>query len=139
MHGDFHLDNCLFARSEPRLLAIIDWEISTIGDPLLDLGLFLGLWGGRSVHPAAIERIQGVSRLSGAPGRAELADRYAKQTGRSVDHLPYYMALAFWKLAAIIEGAYAQYVSGRLDSDYARDLGEDVPRLLDEASAIHRR
>ena len=134
MHGDFHLDNCLFARHEPRLLAIIDWELTTIGDPLMDLGLVLAFWGARPLDAPAMPQVQAVSRRSGAPGRDELARRYAQRSGRSVEHLKWYMALAFWKLAAIVEGAYAQYLDGRLTTDYARRLGDDVPRLLEEAA-----
>lgn len=134
MHGDFHLDNCLLSRREPRLLAIIDWELATIGDPLMDVGLALALWGTRPVDPPAMPAIQGVSRAPGAPGRDELARRYAERSGRPVDDLGWYMALALWKLAAIVEGAYAQYLDGRLATDYARRLGDDVPRLLEEAA-----
>ncbi|MDQ3946191.1 MAG: phosphotransferase family protein [Actinomycetota bacterium] len=133
MHGDFHLDNCLFARHEPRLLAIIDWELATIGDPLMDVGLALAFWGPRPLDPPAMPQVQAVSRRSGAPDRDELARRYAQRSGRTVEHLTWYMVLAFWKLAAIVEGAYAQYLDGRLTTDYARRLGDDVPRLLEEA------
>ena len=135
MHGDFHLDNCLYSTREPRLLAIIDWELATIGDPLLDVGLALAFWGSRPIDPPAMPQVQGVSRGAGGPERGELAARYAERSGRSVEHLAWYMALAFWKLAAIVEGAYAQYLDGRLTTDYARRLGDDVPRLLEEAAA----
>ena len=138
LHGDFHLDNCLYRRDEPRLRAIIDWELATIGDPLLDVGLALAFWGPRPIDPCAMPRIQAVSRLPGAPTRDELAARYAARAGRSVDELAWYMTLAFWKLAAIVEGAYAQHVAGRLDSDYARGLADDVPRLLEEAACFAR-
>jgi aminoglycoside phosphotransferase (APT) family kinase protein len=135
MHSDFRTDNCLVAAGPPiRVAAVIDWEMATIGDPLLDLGLFLALWGSERVEPLAMPRMQGVSRLPGAPTRHELATRYADATGTSVEGLEYYMTLALWKLAAIIEGAYAHYVSGRLASEYARDLEHDVPRLLCEAA-----
>jgi aminoglycoside phosphotransferase (APT) family kinase protein len=137
LHGDFHLDNCLIDPVPPaRVRAIVDWEMATIGDPLLDLGLVLAFWGPERPREAAFPRIQGVSRVAGAPTRAELAARYAERTGRSVGHLPYYMALAFWKLAAIVEGAYAQHLAGELDTAYARALEQDVPRLLDEAAGF---
>jgi aminoglycoside phosphotransferase (APT) family kinase protein len=137
LHGDFHLDNCLIARSPPaRVMAVIDWEMATIGDPLLDLGLVLAFWGpDRPPHPG-FARIQAVSRLPGSPGREELARRYAARAQRSVDALPYYFALAFWKLAAIVEGAYAQYLAGEQDTEYARSLEHDVPALLAEAASF---
>jgi aminoglycoside phosphotransferase (APT) family kinase protein len=137
LHGDFHVDNCLFSRTDPsRLLAIIDWEMSTIGDPLLDVGLVLGLWGDDRPDPPAMPRIQGFSRDAGAPTRAALAEHYARRSGRSIEHLAYYMALAFWKLAAIVEGAHLHFTTGALQTDYARELEHDVPRLLAEARAF---
>jgi aminoglycoside phosphotransferase (APT) family kinase protein len=137
IHGDFHLDNCLFARRPPaRVAAFIDWEMSTIGDPLLDLGLLLAFWGDERPARPAMPWIQALSRVPGTPPRAALAARYGTATGRPVGALPWYMALAFWKLAAIIESAYAQYERGELDSDYARGLATDVPALLAEAASF---
>ncbi len=134
LHGDFHVDNCLFAVEErPRLAAIIDWEMSTIGDPLLDVGLFLGFWGAERARPMGMPWVQAISRVDGAPSRAELAVLYEERSGRSLAHLPYYMALAFWKLAAIVEGAHAHFVAGRTDAPYAAALEHDVPALLAEA------
>jgi aminoglycoside phosphotransferase (APT) family kinase protein len=131
LHGDFHVDNCLFSRAEPvRLLGIIDWEMATIGDPLLDVGLLLALWGTDRAAPYAMPAIQGFSRAPDAPGRGALACRYEKRSGRSLEHITYYMTLALFKLAAIVEGAYAQNLAGRLDTPYARALEHDVPRLL---------
>jgi aminoglycoside phosphotransferase (APT) family kinase protein len=138
MHGDFHLDNCLFSPAEARLRAIIDWELATIGDPLLDVGLVLAFWGRRPIDPPAMPQVQGVSRAPASPDREELAGRYADRSGRPVDDLAWYTALALWKLAAIVEGAYAQFLGGRLPTDYARRLEADVPRLLDEAAFAAR-
>lgn len=136
MHGDFHLDNCLTSLSEPRILAIIDWEMTTIGDPLLDLGLSLALWGNRPRPTCGLPAIQAVSRRAGSPSRVLLASHYADLSGRSIDHLAYYVVLALWKLASIIEAAYALYVQGRLYSPYAASLEHDVPALVAEAAAF---
>jgi aminoglycoside phosphotransferase (APT) family kinase protein len=137
LHGDFHFDNCLLSPQPPvRVVAIVDWEMATIGDPLLDLGLFLGFWGTDRPQRAAMPRVQAVSRVAGSPSREELAARYAERSGRSVERLDWYGAFAMWKLAMIVEGAYAQYLDGRLDTPYAAALEHDVPGLLDEAAHL---
>jgi aminoglycoside phosphotransferase (APT) family kinase protein len=136
LHGDYHVANVMFTRERPEVAAIIDWEMSTIGDPLLDVGLVLAFWGDDRLEPPAMPRIQGFSRGAGAPSRGALAERYAQRSGRSVDHLAYYMALAFWKLAAIVEGAHMHFTTGALRTDHARELEQDVPRLLAEARAF---
>ncbi len=133
VHGDFHLDNCLVARSAPRLLAVIDWEMATIGDPLLDLGLLLALWGPRPVDPPAMPALQAVSRRPGSPPVAHLVARYEQQAGHTVGDVAYYRVLALFKLAAIIEAAYSQYLAGDLVTPYAAALERDVPTLLEEA------
>jgi aminoglycoside phosphotransferase (APT) family kinase protein len=134
VHGDYHLDNTLASRTSPEILAVIDWEMATVGDPYTDLGLALMFWGSnRTVEPPAFAHLQAVSRGTGVVDRRALAERWAAKTGRPVDHLNYYMAYAFWRLAAIVEGAYCLYVAGKVDSPYARDLEYNVPALLDEA------
>lgn len=135
MHGDFHLDNTLIVfEPDVHVSAIIDWEMSTIGDPLFDVGISLAFWGADRTDPMAMPKVEGISRLPGNPDRYELADHYAKHSGRSVEHIDWYMAIGFWKLAAIVEGAYAQHVAGLLDTPYAAQLETDVPALLEEAA-----
>lgn len=137
LHGDFQAGNCLISPQPPaRVEAVVDWDMATIGDPLLDGGLFLGLWGSERARPIAMPPVQGFSRIAGAPTRAELVERYERRSGRSLEHLDYYMALAFWKLAAIAEGPHAQFVAGRLDPRRGAALELDVPRLLAEARAF---
>jgi aminoglycoside phosphotransferase (APT) family kinase protein len=137
LHGDFHLDNCLVLPGPPACVsAIIDWELATIGDPLVDLGLLLGFWGADRPTPIAMPKVQALTRTTGAPSRRALADRYSELTGRSTEALPFYIGLAFFKLAAIVEGAYARHVQGNDDSAWAQSLGEDVPRLLEDAAAV---
>ena len=137
MHGDFHLDNSMITfGDEVKVSAIIDWEMSTIGDPLFDLGICLAFWGPDRPKNMAMPKVQGVSRLPFTPSRRELAARYTELTGRSTENIDWYMTIAFWKLAAIVEGAYAQYVAGLLDTEYAVRLEHDVPALLEEAAGF---
>jgi aminoglycoside phosphotransferase (APT) family kinase protein len=132
-HGDFHLDNTLCHRGRPELLAVIDWEMATIGDPLTDLGLFLMFWGPRGVEPPGFAHVQAVTRREGISSRRQLATRWSDATGIPVDNLNYYLCFAFWRLAAIVEGAYGLYLQGKVDTPYARGLEYDVPALLREA------
>lgn len=134
LHGDYHLDNTLFLDDEPRLAGIIDWELATVGDPLCDLGLVLAFWGPRLVEPAGFDFVQAVSRSAGPHDADRLAERWARASGRDVAALAYYRAFALWRLAAMVEGAYALHCRGRDDSSYARNLKFDVPRLLEEAA-----
>lgn len=136
LHGDFHLDNCLVSETSPTLLAVIDWEMATIGDPLLDLGLLLAFWGERPVTHCAMPAIQAVSRLPGAPSKEWMLARYETAIGARVPRIDYYQCLAWFKLAAIVEASYSQYLAGQLDTEYAAALGHDVPAMLAEASMI---
>jgi aminoglycoside phosphotransferase (APT) family kinase protein len=136
IHGDYHLDNTLASKDHPEILAIIDWELATVGDCYLDVALMLMFWGDyRTQDPPAFSALQAVSRRSGVLSRRELAGRWAEKLGRPLHHMNFYMAFAFWRLAAIIEGAYGLHIAGKLDSDYARGLEHDVPALLAEAQS----
>ena len=132
-HGDFHLDNSLCHPDRPELLSVIDWEMATIGDPLTDLGLFLMFWGPRAIEPPGFAHVQAVTRMEGVRSRAQLAARWSAATGVSIGELNYYLCYAFWKLAAIVEGAFGLYRQGKVDTPYARGLEYDVPALLQEA------
>lgn len=135
-HGDYHLDNTLCLTDRPALAAIIDWELATIGDPLADAALLLMFWGPhRTADPPAFRHVQRISRRTGVHSRSSLARLWSQKTGLDLDHIDFYMCFAFWRLAAIVEGAYALYKKGSVDTDYARGLEYDVPALLDEAAA----
>lgn len=133
VHGDFHLDNSLCSAKEPKLLAVIDWEMATVGDPLTDLGLFLMFWGPRAADPPGFKHVQSVTRMHGSIPRRELAQLWQQHSGISCDDLEFYLCFAFWRLAAVVEGAYGLYLDGKVDTDYARGLEHDVPALLAEA------
>jgi aminoglycoside phosphotransferase (APT) family kinase protein len=101
VHGDFHLLNVIAAPDGAQIRAILDWELSTLGDPLADLGGLLAYW------PQAGDAVEGVfpaPRLPGFPSRAELAEIYAAETGRDLAALPFWHALGLWKIAIICEG-----------------------------------
>ncbi len=137
MHGDFHLDNTLFATEQPELRAIIDWELATLGDPMSDLGLMLAFWGERDVESPGFAFVQAVTRgADSLVSRETLATRWATATGLNADALDYYRVFALWRLASIVEGAFVLYRGGRVDSSYARNLEHDVPNLLEEAATI---
>ena len=108
MHGDYSVFNVMASRRDTtRLAAIVDWDTATIGDPLLDLGSLLGRWTEPGEEPAlGTWDIGDGSPLlrAGLPTRAELAERYARRSGRDLSALPYYEALALFKLALILEG-----------------------------------
>lgn len=135
VHGDYHLDNTLSHPDRPGLAAVIDWELATIGDPVADLGLFLMFWGPRDLDPPGFQHIQAVTRRRGIISRRALAERWGTATGYPLGNLDFYLCFAFWRLAAIVEGAYALYRQGKVDSAYARGLEYDVPALLAEAEA----
>jgi len=133
IHGDYKLDNVMFAPRLPvELVAVVDWEQSTIGDPLVDVGWMLGLW----VEPGDAGFLGGVIPFSGIsrpPTRAELAERYAAQTGRDLDHLAFYCVLGLFKLACVMEGSYARFTAGTSDDAYFATLAEGVPALARRA------
>ena len=111
VHGDYRLDNCI-VDDDGHVVAVLDWEICTLGDPLADLGLLQVYWTGPG-DPASAW----TGTACGAQGfldRADLAARYAAVSGRDISHLPFYVSFAYWKLACILEGVYARYLGGAL-------------------------
>lgn len=123
IHGDYSLANALFSYdTPPRLAAMIDWELGTIGDPLLDLGWVLYAYRGRDEKtPPA-----GYFDASAFPYREELAEYYAQRTGRDVSNLRYYMILAQFKLATILERHYARALTGR----QTQAMGASMNKLI---------
>ena len=124
VHGDYRLDNCML-HADGRVAAVLDWEICTLGDPLADLGLLMVYWTGPDDDPSAW-----TDPPTTAPGflnRGDMAERYAQVSGRDLQHLDFYVAFAFWKLACILEGVYARYLQGAMGE---RDPGELAPFKL---------
>ncbi len=112
LHGDYHLANVMFSPAGPELAAIVDWELSTIGDPLLDLGWLLATWpeGDSSPMGAAI-----VAPWEGFPPADELVARYRDGTTRDLSAIDWYAVLACYKLGIILEGTHARACAGKAD------------------------
>jgi aminoglycoside phosphotransferase (APT) family kinase protein len=135
-HGDYKLDNVLFADDvPPRLLAVVDWEMAAIGDPLVDLAWSL------IFHPGP----EGTMRLGMAkeprfdvaylPDRAQLIERYESRSGRDTRAMAWYDVFARWKLAVALEGSYAKFLRGQSDKPIHQHFGAQVELLLATASS----
>ncbi len=112
IHGDYHLANVLYRYDSPALAAIVDWELTTIGDPLLDLGWLMATWP--LPDAPAGERLT-VTPWEGFPTAAELVERYAGRTERDMTHMDWYAVLACFKLGIILEGTNARAAAGKAD------------------------
>jgi aminoglycoside phosphotransferase (APT) family kinase protein len=124
VHGDYRLDNCM-VDADGRVVAVLDWEICTLGDPLADLGLLQVYWTGPGDDASAWNG--SACSAEGFMDRADLAVRYAEVSGRDISQLPFYVSFAYWKLACILEGVYARYLGGALG---VRDEAELEPFKL---------
>jgi aminoglycoside phosphotransferase (APT) family kinase protein len=138
VHGDYRLGNVMMADSAPaELVAIFDWELSTIGDPLADLGYMTVTW----VEPddpqdTMFANLNAVTRREGFSTREELIARYEERSGRSMSALNWYQALALWKAAVFMEGNYKRFQAGSSDDEYLGLFDRGVPMLAEKAREI---
>jgi aminoglycoside phosphotransferase (APT) family kinase protein len=137
VHGDYRLGNTMFAAGTPaRLVAVFDWEMATIGDPLADLGYLCTTWSDAGDPPLGRFELGRVTRAEGFPTRAELVARYEERAGRTVGDLRWYSTLALWKSIVFMEGNYRRAVEGRTDDPYLKSFGEGVLVLAERAEAV---
>ena len=121
VHGDYRLDNCMLDAAG-EVVAVLDWEICTLGDPMADLGMLMVYWTGPDDEGSAWNG--SAATAPGFPNRIDLAERYKRVSGRDTSRLDFYTAFAYWKLACILEGVYARYLGGALGD---RDRSELEP------------
>ena len=133
VHGDYRLDNMIFHASAPRVLAVIDWEISTLGDPLADFSYVMMTWnipkeqGGLAGHDLA---------ALGIPSQRECVDYYCAKTGRQdIGNWQFYMAYNLWRIACIRQGVYARSLDGTASNRLAADSGRLVRPNAEQAWA----
>jgi aminoglycoside phosphotransferase (APT) family kinase protein len=135
VHGDYRHDNTLVTLVDgaPTVAAVVDWELSTLGDPLADLATWLTYYSGRDDDGVPLIVGAGVPALAGFPPADEIAQRYAAATGRDVSRLSYYRAFGDFRLAVIAEGVHARYLAGMADGEGYDRAGASVPLMVDRA------
>ncbi len=130
IHGDYHLANVMYRIDGPQLAAIVDWELTTIGDPLLDLGWLMATWP--EDDPGAAGNVS-VTPWDGFPRIGELIDRYAGQTDRDLSHMRWYGVLACYKLGIILEGTNARAAAGKAERSTGDALHRQTVGLFQRA------
>jgi aminoglycoside phosphotransferase (APT) family kinase protein len=133
VHGDYRIDNCLFDAADPgRVRAVLDWEMSTLGDPLADLGLLLVYWCEADERPIwrAAQHLPSPTRLPGFLRRTEVAQAYGDATGLDLDPLPWYVAFGAFKLAVVLAGILARVQAGMVPASMAAGLEGSVDPLV---------
>ncbi|MCA1710338.1 MAG: phosphotransferase family protein [Actinobacteria bacterium] len=131
VHGDYKLDNVILG-SDGRVAAVVDWEMATVGDPLADLGYLLSFWVGMGESVPFLGEAA-VTAQPGWPTRDEMAEHYAELTGRRMTDLRFYVTLAVWKLAVLLEASYHRHLAGTTDDPFFAMLETGVPALLARA------
>ena len=113
IHNDFKYDNLVLDADDlSRIVAVLDWEMATLGDPLMDLGTSLGYWVDPDDPPEMLELKLSPTTIPGNPSRLEVAERYALATGRSLDHVVFYYVYGLFKIAVIVQQIYARFTRG---------------------------
>ena len=134
VHGDYRLGNTMFAPGAPaRLVAIFDWELATIGDPLADLGYLTATYPEPGDDAGTLFSLAAVTTREGFPTRAELLERYEARSGRPMAELRWYQTLALWKSAVFLEGSYKRLLAGTTDDPFFKMLDRGVPEIAQRA------
>jgi aminoglycoside phosphotransferase (APT) family kinase protein len=137
IHNDYHLKNLLFDRSDPsRMVAVLDWEMATVGDPLMDLGVALSYWLEPGDPPALTAFLSTVTLGPGFPGRREFAERYATLSGRDLAEMGWYLPFAYFKLAVILQQIYARWARGQTRDPRFEGMGRTVREIVQHAAEL---
>ncbi len=135
VHNDLKFDNVMFDPEDPsRVTAILDWDMTTLGDPLMDLGTLLCYWA-QPGDPGIRGATNSVTAQPGFPTRAEITERYAKRRGIEVSELGWYESFGLWKTAVVLQQIYIRFVRGQTQDDRFAFMGGRIPELI-ELSAI---
>jgi aminoglycoside phosphotransferase (APT) family kinase protein len=132
VHGDYRIDNMIFAAAEPKILAVLDWELSTTGDPLADFSYLMMNWVTEPEGRAQIKGLTGPA--TGIPTLAAMTARYCAATGRdTVPDLNWYFAFGLFRLTSIVQGIKKRVIDGTASSSHAAAMAARVSGLADQA------
>jgi len=137
VHGDYRIGNVILSADDPsRIAAVLDWEMGAVGDPRADVGYLLATYGEPGGEPTPLGT--SVTAVPGFPSKRELVDRYVERSGRNVEPLDWFQALALWKAAIFCEAIYGRFVRGELAAEdgYAIRFETGVPRMAAKALQI---
>jgi aminoglycoside phosphotransferase (APT) family kinase protein len=136
IHNDYKYDNVVLAAEDPtRVIAVLDWEMATLGDPLMDLGTTLGYWVEAGDPPVLQQAAFGPTAVPGSLTRGELVARYEEQTGRPISNALFFYCFGLFKIAVIVQQIYARYVRGHTRDPRFASLGDLVGVLARQADA----
>ena len=137
VHNDFKLDNMILDRRDPaRIVAILDWEMCTVGDPLVDLGLLLCYWPQKDDPEPRLDAISGVTALPGFISRNDIIERYARGSRRDLSCIAFYETFALFKLAVVLQQIFYRYHVGQTHDDRFADFDKRVAGLVTTARAL---
>ena len=139
VHNDLKFDNVMFAPDDPgRIVAVLDWDMTTLGDPLIDLGTLLGYWV-QADDPPERGATVAVTAQEGFPTRAEIAARYSERRGIDVRTIAWYEVFALWKTAVVLQQIYIRFVRGQTRDDRFQAMGPRIPQLIRLAASTAAR
>ncbi len=136
VHGDWRFDNMVLDLDQSRIVGVLDWEMSTIGDPLMDLGASLAYWVQADDDDAFLALRRQPTHLPGMPTRAQIVDRYATRTGLAIDNWTFYEVYGLFRLAVIIQQIWYRYRRGETTNPVFANFGIGVNILMNRAGSL---